>query len=244
MIKYKHFKALFVATLLTLACVRAQGQEFVTSIYLNGVLPTGEFNDKVDIYHPISPLSGDAYMDRLLIAKGASAGLGGTFRGGIWFDIGFGQLQPFAEASFLWNAVNKDIRSTYDKTYKNEECPHAPAYFNLPMMLGLQYRYDLTNIIRPYAELGIGYDVLFISGNGYKENKPWYTYKPSGKLCWMLGAGTYLGDYVSVGIIYQNFGSHRIDYTAKSSGREDGGTFDHTERRSLGEFGIRVGFHF
>lgn len=241
MIKYKHFKVLFIAVLFACTSAHAQTQEFVTSIYLNGVIPTGEFNDKVDIYHP---LTGDAFMDRTLIAKGAAAGLGGTVRGGFWFDIGFGQLQPFAEVSVIWNAVNKDLRGTYDKTYKNEECPRAPAYINLPMMLGLQYRYDLTNIVRPFAELGIGYDVLFISGNGYKENKPWFSYKPGGKLCWMLGAGTYLGDYVSVGVIYQNYGSHRIDYTSKSSGREDGGTFDHTERRSIGEFGIRVGFHF
>ena len=241
MTKNKHLRVLCIIAILSFVGVRAQAQEFVTSIYLNGLLPTGEFNDKVEAY---SPLRNAAGMDRDIIAKGAAAGLGGTVRCGFWFDIGYGQLQAFAELSFIWNAVNKDIRNTYDNNYKGDECPIVPTYFNTPMILGLQYRYDLTGIIRPYAELGFGYDVLFITGNGYKTAKPWYTYKPSGNLGWMLGAGTYLGEYVSVGLVYQNYGSHRIDYTAKSSDRGDGSTPDYTERRSLGEFGIRVGFHF
>lgn len=239
MTKHKHIKVLCLIAVLIAGGLRAQAQQLETSIYLNGVFPTGEFNDKVNVL----TLFG-AEMDREKIAMGAAAGLGGTVRCGFWFDIGYGQLQAFAEVGFLWNSVNKEIRNTYDNAYRNEEGPKPPAYFNMPMMLGLQYRYDLTNIFRPYAEFGIGYDVLFISGSGYKNTKPWYTYKPSGNLCWALGAGTYLGDYVSVGLVYQNYGSHRIDYTEKSSGREDGGTFNYTERRSIGEFGIRVGFHF
>lgn len=240
--KLNYFKTLCLAVMLIVASFGVRAQQAEISIYLNGTLPTGQFNDKISPDYVGDLIS----MGRTKIGMGANAGLGGSVRAGIWLDIGFGELLPFAEVSFLWNRTNKDIRAAYDNAYVNGNRPQAPSYFNLPMTLGFKYRYDLTPIVRPYAEIGIGYNVLFISGNGYNTDAihHWFTYKPNGALSWMIGAGTYLGEYVSAGFYYQGLGDHRIDYSEKSSGRINGDTPDYQERRKIGDLGIRIGFHF
>ena len=66
-------------------------------------------------------------------------------------------------------------------------------------------------------------------------------YKPDGKLCWSVGAGTYLGEYVSVGLYYTGLGNHRIEYTRKVVSPDQDFS---AQKRNIGELGLRVGFHF
>ena len=242
----KHsFRTLGLAVAMLLGGLTAQAQQPETSIYINGILPVSQFNDPVEL----APLGTFVPMDRDNIAMGATVGLGATARWGMWFDVGFGQLLPFAEASFLWNASKRSVRDMYDEnTHNNEvqEIPSAPVYFNVPILLGLKYRYPLTPMIRPFAEMSIGYDLLFISSNGYKKSGPWYSYKPSGELGWSIGAGTYLGEFVSVGLYYMGLGRHKIDYTNRCKANNPDPEIDNYNpvKRRIGELGIRVGFHF
>ncbi len=249
MYKSNYFKCLCVAAALCFAGFGAQSQELEISAYFNGFLPVGEFNDDVELmqYGVFTPIN------RTNIANGASAGLGVSVRAGIWLDVGSNNfLLPYVEGSFLWNSTKGKYRDIYDDNALNstlQAVPTAPNYFNIPLMVGLKYRYDLTDIIRPFAEASLGYDLTFISKNGYHdvtylgvENYMEYSYKPSGAMAWSLGAGTYLGQNVSVGLYYLNMGSHRIEYTKKSySGAEASYT---VEKRKLGELALRIGFHF
>lgn len=244
-------KSLCLAIAAIFICFGAQAQKKEISIYANGTLPVSQFNN------PVEPINAEGLftpLDRSNIATGATAGLGFTGRFGMWFDLGMGQLLPFAEASFLWNNSKATIRNAYENNDRNTEYgerPTSPTYFNIPMMLGLKYRYNLMPSLSPFAEFGIGYDLLFINRNGYlsaQEKQYLYAYKPSGEVCWSLGLGTYLGEYVSVGLYYMGLGNHHIDYTQKFIERhtqEDGTTdFTNAERRRLGELGLRIGFHF
>lgn len=246
--KSNYFKGLCVAAALLATSLCAQAQQTEISVYVNGNLPVAEFNNGVE------GLSASEFvpMDRTNIATGATAGLGATGRFGMWFDVGMGQLLPYAEASFFWNASKSGIRDIYENNTLNTEYnerPVSPTYFNIPIMLGLKYRYNLLPTIQPFAELGIGYDVLFINNNGYRAQDKmfWYTYKPSGELCWSIGAGTYLGEFVSVGIYYMGLGNHHVDYTNKFVERHDSegdNDFSNAVRRRLGELSLRIGFHF
>lgn len=246
-----YFKRLCVAIAATIICFVAQAQNTEISIYANGTLPIAEFNNEATITDAAGLFTP---MDRRNIATGATAGLGFTGRFGMWFDLGMGQLLPYAEASFLWNNSKASVRDLYENNTLNDEYNEratAPVYFNVPMMLGLKYRYNLLPTVRPFAEFGIGYDFLFINRNGYRtwNNKELlYSYKPNGEVCWTLGLGTYLGEYVSVGLYYLGLGKHHIDYTKAFIERHDqeNGTTDFTnaERRRLGELGLRIGFHF
>lgn len=239
MSKHICIKSLCVALVFFCASFTAKAQQIETSVYLNGTLPVGQFNDQVELteFGQFTP------MNRTNVAQAAAGGLGFTARFGMWFDVGVGQLQPFVEASFLWNNSRKYVRDIYDNNERNDTMksyPTAPQYFNIPVMLGLKYRYDITADLRPFAELGIGYDLLIITKNGYPSER--YSYKMNGQLCWMGGLGTYLGEHVSATLFYMGLGSHRIEYTAKSF-KPEGDDFNAT-KRSLGVLGLRVGFHF
>ncbi len=249
MSKSNYFKGLCVAIAMIFAGFGAQSQEIEVSGYFNGVLPVAEFNDAVELM----PYGAFTPINRTNIANGATAGIGFSVRAGIWLDVGSNNfLLPFAEASFLWNATKGEYRDIYDDNALNavlQSVPTTPNYFNIPIMVGLKYRYDLTEIIRPFAEASLGFDLTFISENGYHdvdylgvEDYMEYSYKPSGAMAWSLGAGTYLGENVSVGIYYLNLGSHRMEYTKSSySGAEASYT---VEKRKLGELALRIGFHF
>ena len=245
--KNNYFKCLCLAAALFATSFGARAQQFETSVYLNGIFPVGQFAS-THIYEAY-PLGDFVLMDRTTVATGASAGLAGSARFGMWFDVGFGQLLPYAEVGFLWNATKGSIRDVYDANELNDSAkaiPSTPVYFNVPITLGLKYRYDITPIVRPFAELGIGYDLMFITSNGYPKSSQikdmWYAYKPDGKLCWTVGAGTYLGEYVSVGLYYIGLGNHRIDYSSKATASM-GDDFT-AQKRRVGQLGLRVGFHF
>ncbi len=234
--KNHYFKSLCVAAALLVASFGVRAQESETSVYINGMIPTAAFNN------PISFDAPNQLMSRQEAATGATAGLGVTARYGLWFDLGVGQLEPFAEASFLWNSVKGSVRDHYDNLISPTTGyrAKAPTYFNVPIMLGIKYRYDLNATIRPYIDVALGCDFLFITGNGLKD-EDWLTYKPTGNLCWMVGLGTYIGEFVSVGLFYEGLGNHLIDYTRKVVLPEFSYT---TVKRNIGEFGIRLGFHF
>ena len=242
--KRNSLKGLCVAVALLAAGLNANAQQFETSIYFSGIFPTGQFRHAYE-YNPMGP---DSFvpMDRTSVATSAAVGIAATGRFGMWFDVGFGQLLPFAEASFYWNGTRSSIRDVYDANSLNKEAeaiPITPTYFNIPIMLGLKYRYNITDIIRPFVECGIGYDIMLITQNGYKNKyeNMWYAYKLDGKLCWSVGLGTYLGDYVSFGLYYAGLGNHRIEYTEKVTVPED---IYSAQKRYIGQLGLRVGFHF
>lgn len=238
--KHICIKSLCLALVLFCAGFSAKAQQTETSVFINATLPVGQFNDQVIL---LDDENNFAPMNRTNVAQAAAGGLGFTARFGMWFDVGVGQLQPFVEASFLWNNSRKYVRDSYDNNERNDAMqsyPTAPQYFNIPVMLGLKYRYDITADLRPFAELGIGYDLLIITKNGYPSER--YSYKMNGQLCWMGGLGTYLGEHVSASLFYMGLGSHRIEYTSKSF-KPEGDDFNAT-KRSLGVLGLRVGFHF
>ena len=240
--KHICIKSLCLALVLFCAGFSAKAQQTETSVFINATLPVGQFNDQVELteFGQFTP------MNRTNVAQAAAGGLGFTARFGMWFDVGVGQLQPFVEASFLWNNSRKYVRDIYDNNERNDSMqsyPTAPQYFNIPVMLGLKYRYDITADLRPFAELGIGYDLLIITKNGYPSER--YSYKMNDTIKTGLridSLGTYLGEHVSASLFYMGLGSHRIEYTSKSF-KPEGDDFNAT-KRSLGVLGLRVGFHF
>ena len=76
-----------------------------------------------------------------------------------------------------------------------------------------------------------------------------YAYKPTVALSWMFGLGAYFGRHVSAGIYYYGLGKHVVSYTDKTYK-----SLDELEKavvdagaiptRTVGEFALRIGFHF
>ena len=189
-------------------------------------------------------------MGTQYIMNSSSDMLGFAFRFGYRIPINnseYGEVMPYIEANGFWNRPNKDVRKQYDvkdRTY--------PQYINVPLYIGAQYRYPVTDIIKPYAEFGIGYDLLFVSG---EHAKPLYSYRytAKGALSGNVGVGCFFSDWVSVGVYYYGFGSHKIKLkdTSIYNGIEVSKYLDPIKSqfvtpvtRDFGTVALRLNFHF
>lgn len=242
----KTVKLLCLTALMAFVGVSAQAQ-FRQSIFLNGALPTGQFASKVSTDR--GPLNGTVPLYREEVGKAATPGFGLGYRVSYRFDVGMGEVAPFAQADFFWNFMKSEWTDKYVQAKGK-----APNYFNIPIMLGVSYLYDeLWNDITPYAEFGVGGD-LFIIGSekvvNSIDNKTYtYGYKPTITMSWMFGLGAYFGRHVSAGIYYYGLGKHVVAYSDKTYKSfsdamklaVDNGTIP---TRTVGEFAIRIGFHF
>lgn len=225
--------------------ISAQAQ-FRQSIFLNGALATGQFASKVNADRGL--LSGMVPLFREEIGKAATPGFGLGYRISYRFDVGMGEVAPFAQADVFWNFINSEWKDKYIQAKGK-----APNYFNIPVMVGVSYLYDeLWNDITPYAEFGVGGDLFLIGSEKVvgADNKTYtYSYNPTVTLSWMLGVGAYFGPHVSAGIYYYGLGNHVVSYTEKTYK-----SFNEIERaaidagsiptRTVGELALRIGFHF
>lgn len=216
------------------SAVNAQWRQ---SIFLDGLLPVGEFNNKVNS----TPLLVQPPLRNTEMGKAATAGFGLGYRISYRFDIGFGIVAPFASADFFMNFLGQGWGDRY--TQVNDAT--IPNYYNVPVMLGVSYMYDrLWNDITPYAEFGLGTDLMFFGRDIDYKYKP----SPAKGVAWMVGLGSYFGEHVSAGIYYYGLGKHTVKYTDKtdeSLNPVEQAAYNATiQTRSVGELALRIGFHF
>lgn len=199
------FKTLLLGAAFCFASFSANAQ-FEFGLSLTGGIATGDMKAKIPASGSVMGNS-QGLMGTQYIMNSSSNMLGFAFRFGYRIPINnseYGEVLPYVEVNGFWNRPNKDMRKQYDEA--NNTYPH---YINVPLYIGAQYRYPVTDIIKPYAEFGIGYDLLFISSEYGKPGDD-YRYKSKGALSGNVGVGCFFSDWVSVGIYYYGFGSHKI----------------------------------
>lgn len=245
---------LAVAFVFTGFAANAQLTHLEQSVFLNFNAPMAEFNN--DLTAGVL-LSGDQIpLTRFNVGKNAAFGFGLGYRISYRFDVGFGEVSPYIHADFQWNRTKSDVRDKFlDADGK------APNYFNIPIFIGVNYRYQINDIITPFGEFGLGPDFLLIGKEAgsvsYNTITPTgapltvatdfdYKYKFSSNLAWQVGAGCYFGEHVSASIHYNGFGKHSIK---PKDSQTDVMTAEYaadtkTQNRNLGLLSIRIGFHF
>jgi hypothetical protein len=267
----KAFTMMCLAAFIAGMGMNSQAQ-FRQSIFLNGNLPVGAFAGDVNpSRYALGNLTNPAVNVPLgyqEIAKNAKMGVGLGYRASYRFDVGVGQVAPFAQADIYWNTIGGDLNDEYGQVRGA-----APTYFNLPIQVGVSYLYDeLPNDIIPYGELALGPDMFFITSEGNCQYRDLagdvqqtmkYSYKPSTAFSLSIGAGAYFGRHVSAGIYYYFMGNHPLDYAKNTANALQNqlapvtdwpGTVatyseydfyqDNPEKRSLSSIALRIGFHF
>lgn len=238
------------AVLLTGIAFTAQAQ-FRQSVYLNGNIPTGDFSKSVGS-NTLVPNSVPLGYEE--IGKAATLGFGLGYRVSYRFDVGVGEVAPWAQADLFWNMISNKWRDKYlDADFT------TPTYFNIPVLAGVSYLYDeLWNDITLFGEFGVGSDLFMITSEGTENltgNGGYLkcSYEPTFAMAWMLGAGAYFGRHVSAGLYYYGLGTHPIDYTKKTLDKNTVAALQMNannlanhgrEKRDLGTLALRIGFHF
>lgn len=232
----KVLSKLFALSAFVLAgfCAQAQFSHLEQSIFMNVNLPTAEFNNRV------SPVSIPMYKDNM--GKEATVGFGLGYRISYRFDVGFGEVSPYFHADFQWNQLRSEYRDAFTQASSS-----TPNYFNVPLYIGVNYRYQLTEVFTPFGEVGFGPDFLFVTKEGNTSAYPSIRYKMSTALAWQLGAGCFFGPRVSASLHYSGYGKHVMAYTKGTIDKlNDAGLPNNTNvvQRNIGVLSLRVGFHF
>lgn len=207
------FKSLCLLVAFATAGIMAQAQGLSQSVYLNFGFPTGQFHDKA------VPVEG-YLLTKDFIGTNATAGIGFGYRASYRFDVGFGDVDGFLDANMFWNRVRGDVRSNIITNNGK-----SSYYFNIPILLGVQYSYPLTEIFRPFAEFGVGYDIFTVAPEGWKESIPaqkkfYAKYHVGGAFAFELGAGCYFGEHVSASLHFYGLGQHTINYNTNKTSAE------------------------
>ena len=255
--KSNTFKTLVVLAVSVFAGFSAKAQltHLEQSIYLNFNIPTAQFNDDV----AVNALNGQIPMTRFNAGKDAIFGFGLGYRVSYRFDVGFGEGSPYLHGDFQWNRISGDMR----ESYMNAGDGSAPNYFNIPIYVGVNYRYQLTDIFTPFAEFGIGPDFFMITKESGSltvpadavTGTPEHTYdfklryQTTTNVAFQLGLGCYFGQHVSASLHYNGYGKHAIKYKGNDTPTEMAlalteGSSTQTQTRSVGMLSLRIGFHF
>ena len=242
--KSNTFRGLCFLALFVFAGIGANAQltHLEQSIYLNFNLATAQFNDDV----AVNGLGDMVPMTRFNVGKNAGFGVGLGYRASYRFDVGFGEVSPYIHADLMWNRTKGDMRDRFmDADGK------APNYFNIPIYVGVNYRYQLTDIFTPFAEFGIGPDFLLITketGTTPLCGDFKLRYQSTVNVAWQIGLGSYFGQHVSASLHYSGYGKHAIKYTSATDVptalQVEDAADPKTQTRSIGLFSLRIGFHF
>ena len=214
--------ALLMAGVMTVSA--QQRDHHGISVHVGGVLPVQEFNNSPAYFVP-------GVNDRAFNGKGAAmfgASLGLKYN--YVFDFGLG---IFASADLMWNSLNKDVR----KVYEQASCT-KPMYVNVPVLVGVNYVTDFSDIVDVWGEAGIGADMFLKTTEGWNNAKT--KYNMNAAFAVGVGAGVTFIDLISVGVHYYWLGRQSV--------KVDGVTYDETyvipNKMKIGMVAFKVGFHF
>lgn len=237
------FKTLIIGAAFCFAGLTANAQ-FEFGLSLSGGIPTGDLGKKVE--KNAAGLYGNSHglMGKEYITQGSSASIGFNFRFGYRIPINnseYGEVLPFVEFGGQFNFLKKDIKEQY--TTRGDT---YPRYINIPMYIGAQYRYPVTDVIKPYVEFGIGYNMLLITVEKNKAGDVYHYKNPSGAFSGNVGLGCFFSDYVSVGVYYYGLGTHAIKFTNDNNTVTDPIELANTNAKThtLGTVAFRLNFHF
>lgn len=214
---------LITVILLGLSTVFAQKSGF--SFQFAGILPYAQFDNTPAF---VIPGSNASFSEAGGAMFGASAGIKYTY-GFEKTSIEHVGLGIFFSADVVWNALQKDIRTKYD----NVNCK-KPMYFNAPLMIGVSYTTQFSDVFGLWAEAGVGADLLYKTEEGWEKNMT--SYKLGVEFAAEGGAGIILAKTVSLGAHYYWLGNHDV--------RVKDATISLPNPLKVGVWAFKLGFHF
>lgn len=212
--------------LLGLSTVFAQKQKSGFSFQFAGILPFAQFDNTPALVIPGT----NSFHEAGGAMFGASFGIKYTysFEKTSIEDLGLG---IFFSVDAMWNALQKDIRIKYD----NVNCT-KPMYINAPVMIGVSYTSQFSDVFGVWAEAGIGADLFYKTAEGWEKNMT--NYRMNVEFAAEGGAGIILARTVTLGAHYYWLGNH--DVRAKN----ENALISTPNPLKVGVWAFKLGFHF
>lgn len=248
-----------IAVILGVNCVNAQ-TDF--SIHVGGSFPFGKYADYA--LSPNSTPDGNGIIAWNIKTDRAGAAMGFNLGTKLRFNIpSIKGLGIIATADLFINPSNKEIKDSFEdfmilfcsqNSISNYDFS-IPKYFNIPIMLGLNYEYALGNNVKIYGEAGAGVNIGIISNldMNFKEQDFDYVsnveYENQYSFAFQAGVGLLLSEKLSLGVHYYNLGSQKVKGNLRYRATWNGG--GNSERANLmgdrinpNMITLRLGCHF
>ncbi|MDR1436700.1 MAG: outer membrane beta-barrel protein, partial [Candidatus Symbiothrix sp.] len=143
----------------------------------------------------------------------------------------------------FYNGLNSDLK---DEWADDDEDVSWPVYLNIPVTLGLNYAHPVNEAISLYGEFALG--VNFSKITNYHEEWTDYDgeeyeatlkFDPAFKFCYGLEAGVFINKKYSIGLRYNQLGSHKFEYKNEDKKKDK---FD--KALSISNLSLSVGILF
>lgn len=213
------------------------------SIHLGAGLPMGDFG---------------AYKDSKIALYNASGKQGGAATG---FDFGLkakfdipsiNGLGVIVSGDFFFNGPNADFKDAIEDEENEENIEMtAPKYINIPLMVGANYTYNVSDKIGLFGEAAVGLNFRKIT-NATEEDDTMEEitkFDLATNLGFQIGAGVIFNEKFSIGINYYALGTSKVKgeketdspYSLFSNNSDN--KF-RAGKLSTNIMSVRIGFHF
>jgi opacity protein-like surface antigen len=200
LINYQIMKKYFILVLVLVTCVSAINAQF-SQFHVGLALPQGDFGD------------GNEKKEFFM-----SDGVGFAATG---FNIGYKYYNPLSVEKLslvfgldvFYNGLNSDAK---DEWGDDDADISWPAYLNIPVTIGLNYAHPINEAISIYGEFALGVNFSKItnfhteySDDDYQSEST-YKYDAAFTFCYGLEAGVFINKKFSIGLRYNQLGSHKF----------------------------------
>lgn len=163
-------------------------------------------------------------------------------------------LSLFVGLDAFYNGLQGDIKDDledYINDYYAEgaDITHS-AYLNIPITAGVNYAHPINEKIKAFGEVGLGFNYSKMTDQKIEwdeyDAEMTTTFNASTTFAYNIGAGISINDKYSIGLKYNNLGTHK--YKTKYEIIEDGDTIDKdsykSDKLSISNIALVVGIRF
>lgn len=225
------------------------------SLRFGVALPTGNYADATADYY-------NEVLRYGLVDNTKKGGAGKGFTAGMQYKIGIDNVKGLGvvlSSDIFYNSVNSDVRDYFDEEINEEESSDheidykLPKYIHIPIMVGLNYTYDLNESMALFGEGALGANLRMLTKfECYEATKTHESisdlkYKVATTFAFRLGVGITLNKRYTIGIDYYNHGSSKVagEWTYEEDGvQEPGGEKMKGGNIAATNIAIRFGIKF
>lgn len=221
----KIFMTVMMFALAGIGAVEAQNN---FSLHLGVALPTSDYADATADYS-------NGVLRYGLMDNTKKGGAGTGFTAGMQYKIGINSVKGLGvivSADVFFNSVNSDVRDFFDEWIDDNESSNyevdftLPYYLHIPVMVGLNYTYDIKDNIALFGEGALGANVRILTGLEYyqatatQEMIQTVSYDVATSFAFRIGCGLCLNKKYTIGINYYNHGTAKVtgEWTSEING--------------------------
>lgn len=230
----------FLAFIFQLIPFTSNAQEF--TLFGEGFIPTGRYAKSLNVQNN----AGDYYpMCAITDSENWLGGAGGGWGVGMQYatNIGRKNIDMVIDLGFRMGGTNKEVRQYFDDYaihYRSIGVAKAPVYYNIPILLGPRWSFDLGDALGMFFALEFGGNLRLISDAVYTNSK-FVDYYAAATFGFRVAAGVVLFDHLRLEANWNWLGDDPVEATIYNNGNVDSGFYGNMETM---QFGLRAGWTF